>query len=161
MQKAKAGSIAPAVALPLALPADACVDERGQQERDDERTEERRVHPRHTNPNGQHKDGNRRESIHHSSRPFRIEYVADDSANELSDAIEKAPFSLALRTALLAEIGALPGNLASALNCSNVTTTDAGNWRVRIGRGRAGELLTAALRALTLAVENESHELRS
>jgi hypothetical protein len=40
--------IAPAIALPLALPADACVDERGQHKTDNKRTGERRVHSRYT-----------------------------------------------------------------------------------------------------------------
>ena len=90
-------------------------------------------------------------------RRFRIEIESDCCAKELAEAIESAPFSLTLREALCAEIFALPCCPAGALDCRDVTATDAGNWRMRIRRGRAGELLTTALRALTLAVKDESH----
>lgn len=152
-------SIAPAIALPLALPATEKVDDHREQERYDQSAGQGRSHLEHGNPDRQHKDDDCRDGVH--DRPFKIKFVADDTAMALAEAIENAPFSFALRSALLEEIRGLPSSLTGALDCKDVAATVTGDWRVRIGCGSAGELLTAALRALTLAVENENHEFRS
>lgn len=86
--------------------------------------------------------------------------VDDLEIAPLVKAMEDAPLSLGLREMLRAEIGKIK-SVDGVFDCSDVTATDTGDWRVRIRIGRAGEALGAAFRALTVAVEGESHDARS
>jgi len=91
----------------------------------------------------------------HAPKTGSMKIIFDDrEMKSLIEAFEKCPLSLPLREALWCELGRFKG-VDGFLDCSHITTTETGDWRV-LGRiGRAGELFMAAFRALTIASERE------
>lgn len=78
----------------------------------------------------------------------------------LVEAFENSPLSPAVMEALWVDLGRFKG-VDGVVDCSDVSATETGDWRV-LGRiGRAGELFVAALRALAIAGENDDHDSSS
>jgi hypothetical protein len=82
----------------------------------------------------------------------------DQNMKPLVEAFQNAPLSLALRESLWVELGRFIGS-DGITDCSDVSATEAGDWRVSGRIGRAGELFVAALQALAVAGESEGHKI--
>jgi hypothetical protein len=87
-------------------------------------------------------------------------HIDGEGAQSLFDTIEAAPFSEGFRRSFIDEILTAPGlrfgapGVQGLFDGSNMTTVETGDLTVHARLSRAGELMVAAIRALTLSPEN-------